>query len=134
MLSFNRRFVAAVATLAAVTGIVAIASSMLGGPLPGTLPLFPRDNWWNLDISAAPVDPASASYIAFINNGSTRTFHPDFGGDATPGGVATYGFPYLVVDGTLTKRTVQFAYAGESDGVDHGTIRAYPSTRFRTKR
>ena len=31
---------------------------------------FPRDNWWNLDISAAPVDPASASYISFI--GRTR--------------------------------------------------------------
>ena len=28
-----------------------------GGPLPS--PLFPPDNWWNLDISAAPVDPNS---------------------------------------------------------------------------
>ena len=126
MIPFNRRFVAAAATLAAITGIVAVASSTLGGPLPGPLPLFPRDNWWNLDISAAPVDPASASYIAFINNGSTRTFHPDFGGDATPGGVAIYGFPYLVVDGTLTKRTVQFSYADESDGVNHVTNQSVP--------
>jgi hypothetical protein len=29
------------------------------GALPGPLPLFPADNWWNLDISAAPVDPRS---------------------------------------------------------------------------
>ena len=29
-----------------------------GGTLPGPLPLFPAANWWNLDISAAPVDPA----------------------------------------------------------------------------
>jgi hypothetical protein len=118
--------VAAVAAVAAITGIVAIASSTLGGSLPGPLPLFPRDNWWNLDISAAPVDPASAAYIAFINNGSTRSLHPDFGGDATPGGVDIYGFPYLVVDSTLTKRAVQFSYAGESDGVDHATNRSYP--------
>ena len=99
---------------------------MLGGLLPGPLPLFPRDNWWNLDISAAPVDPASASYIAFINNGSTRSLHPDFGGDAAPGGVEIYGFPYLVVDGTLTKRAVQFSYSDESDGVNHVTNQSYP--------
>ena len=112
--------------LAAITGIIAAASSMLGGPLPGPLPLFPRDNWWNLDISGAPVDPASASYITFINNGSTRSLHPDFGGDATPGSVEIYGFPYMVVDGTLTKRAVQFSYSDESDGVDHVTNRSYP--------
>ena len=27
---------------------------VLGGALPGPLPLFPADNWWNTDISAAP--------------------------------------------------------------------------------
>jgi len=120
------RFVAAVAAAAAIAGIVVVASSTLGGPLPGPLPLFPRDNWWNLDISAAPVDPGSAAYIAFVNNGSTRALHPDFGGDATPGGVDIYGFPYLVVDSTLTKRAVQFTYADESDGVDHATNQSIP--------
>src|SRR5215468_11156877 len=50
-----------------------------GGALPGPLPLFPPDNWWNLDISGAPVDPTSTNFIAFI--GATRTLHPDFGGD-----------------------------------------------------
>jgi hypothetical protein len=120
------RFVAAVAAAAAIAGIVVVASSTLGGPLPGPLPLFPRDNWWNLDISAAPVDPGSTAYIAFVNNGSTRALHPDFGGDATPGGVDIYGFPYLVVDSTLTKRAVQFTYADESDGVDHATNQSIP--------
>ena len=33
------------------------------GPLPQ---LFPASNWWNLDVSAAPVDPGSAGYISFI--------------------------------------------------------------------
>ncbi|HET8564795.1 MAG TPA: hypothetical protein VFM35_13050, partial [Candidatus Binatia bacterium] len=41
------------------------------GPLPQPLPLFPSDNWWNLDISSWPVDPNSSSYLAFINNGGT---------------------------------------------------------------
>ena len=52
--------------------------------------------------------------------------HPDFGGDVTPGSVQVYGFPYLVVDGTLAKRAVQFVYAGESDGVDHTTNTSVP--------
>ena len=36
--------------------------------------LFPPTNWWNQDISAAPVDPNSIAYIAFI--GATRGLHP----------------------------------------------------------
>jgi hypothetical protein len=124
--SFSHRVAAVVAAIAAATGIVAGASSTLGGPLPGPLPIFPRDNWWNIDISAAPVDAASAGYIAFINNGSTRTLHPDFGGDVTPGGVDIYGFPYASVDSTVAKRTVQFSYSDESDGVDHTTNQSYP--------
>jgi hypothetical protein len=109
----------------ALNAIVAAASS-LGGPLPGPLPLFPADNWWNLDISSAPTDPASASYIAFINNGSVRTMHPDFGGDVSPGSVQNYGFPYVVVDGTTPKRTVIFEYSDESDGVNHATGASFP--------
>jgi hypothetical protein len=100
------------------------AASIQGGPLPPPLPLFPPDNWWNLDISTAPVDPASASYISFI--GTTRAMHPDFGGDVSPGSAQVYGFPYAVVDGSLTKRAVQFQYADESDGVDHSTNTSVP--------
>ena len=35
---------------------------------PRSLParLFPADNWWNLNISKAPVDPKSANYIAAL--------------------------------------------------------------------
>jgi hypothetical protein len=56
------------------------------GALPGPLPLFPADNWWNTDISAAPVDANSTSFIGFI--GGTRKLHPDFGGEASPGCVS----------------------------------------------
>ena len=68
--------------------------SVRSGILPPS-PLFPVDNWWNLDISSWPVDPNSNSYIAFINNGGTRRLHPDFGGNAgTAQNLnAIYGFP-----------------------------------------
>jgi hypothetical protein len=110
-------------TLFSIVGAGAwlVAASAIGGALP---PLFPPDNWWNLDISAAPVDPSSASYISFV--GATRRMHPDFGGDVSPGSVQTYGFPYAVVDGSLTKRAVQFQYADESDGVNHTTGASIP--------
>jgi len=105
---------------------ISVVAATLNGALPGPLPLFPRDNWWNVDVSAAPIDPSSASYIAFINNGSTRKLHPDFGGEASPGSVQIYGFPYVVVDGTQPKRTVQFDYSDESDGVNHTTDQSFP--------
>lgn len=85
-----------------------------GAPLRGAAPLFPADHWWNADVSAAPVDPASAAYIAFI--GANRRLHPDFGGTAAPGSTEIYGIPYAVVDGTQPKVAVTFDYADESDG------------------
>ena len=121
--SIRSRFAAIVIVLLSAV-IVLVAASIQGGALPPPLPLFPADNWWNLDISAAPVDPGSAAFINFI--GGTKGMHPDFGGDVSPGSVQVYGFPYAVVDGTLTKLPVQFQYADESDGVDHTTGASVP--------
>src|SRR5215470_8596991 len=64
---------------------------VLGGALPGPLPLFPPDNWWNVDISAAPVDPGSAGFITFV--GASTPLHPDLGGDSSPA-PAIYGMVY----------------------------------------
>jgi hypothetical protein len=97
-----------------------------GAPPPQPLPLFPADNWWNTDVSNAPVDTNSASYIAFINNGGTRRLHPDFGGEASPGSVDIYGMPYAIVDGTQPKQAVTFDYWDESDGVDYSTGKGKP--------
>jgi len=97
-----------------------------GAAVPGPLPIFPPDNWWNLDISPAPVDPNSASYIAFINNGGTRRLHPDFGGEASPGSVDVYGMPYAIVNGSQPKQPVTFQYWDESDGVDPATGQGLP--------
>ncbi len=97
-----------------------------GGALPGPFPLLPPDNWWNLDVSQAPVDARSAQFIAFINNGGTRRLHPDFGGYESPGSVGIYGFPYVVVSGSQPRRAVSFYYGDESDGVNHATGQSYP--------
>jgi hypothetical protein len=97
-----------------------------GAVPPGPLPVFPADNWWNADISTAPVDSNSSSYIAFINNGGTRRLHPDFGGEASPGSVDIYGMPYAIVDGNQPKQAVTFQYWDESDGVDYSTHQGVP--------
>ena len=93
---------------------------------PPSSPVFPADNWWHVDISTAPVDPASSSFIAFVNNGGTRKLHPDFGGEASPGSVDIYGMPYAIVDGTQPKQAVTFDYWDESDGVDPSTGQGVP--------
>jgi hypothetical protein len=103
---------------------VTLAAAERNTPLPSQL--FPADNWWNEDISAAPVDPRSPHFIAFINNGGTRRLHPDFGGYESPGSTTIYGFPYVVIGADQPKRAVSFYYADESDGVDRGTGRSYP--------
>ncbi len=77
--------------------------------------VFPVNNWWNLDISGAPVDTRSAQLIAWIsgrtggNTTATRRLHPDFG-------PPPYGIPYVVVDGTQPRVSVTFvSYGSESD-------------------
>jgi hypothetical protein len=75
----------------------------------GSCEIFPGDNWWNVDISGAPVDPNSDGYVGFIDdNGGDGPLHADFDsiGD---------GIPYQLVDGSVTKQTVSFNYADESD-------------------
>lgn len=121
--SLNRQFWVVLASgLTAAAIVVGVAASTAGGTIPG--PLFPNDNWWNIDISAAPVDSASATYISFI--GSARQAHPDFGGDVSPGSIQIYGFPYILADSSVTPRAVEFQYADESDGVDHTNGQSVP--------
>ena len=116
------------ATFLSSSAVPALAmNATQGGGLPQPLPLFPPDNWWNLDVSNWPVDSNSANYIAFINNGGTRKLHPDFGGDAGSGN-AIYGMPYAVVTNVAggDLKTVQFQYSSESDGVNHTTNTSLP--------
>lgn len=110
--------------LVLLLSVPAAGAATLNGPMPAPLPLFPADNWWNADVTNAPIDPNSAAFIGFI--GPTRGMHPDLGGDVTPGSDQQYGFSYAVVDGTQAKVAVQFLYSDESDGVDHATNTSFP--------
>lgn len=95
---------------------VLLFAATVGGSLPAPLPLFPLDNWWNTDISSAPVDPKSASFIGFI--GASRGMHPDFGDDSGDSSAPIYGIPYVVVDGGQAKVNVTFVES--DDESDHG--------------
>ena len=110
--------------VAASLGAAPAPAATLGGPVPPPLPLFPTSNWWNLDVSSAPLDANSAAYITFLGAGGVTGAHPDFGGDAGP--VAIYGFPYGTVSGGQAKKAVTFQYWDESDGVDYSTHAGLP--------
>ncbi|HEX2253754.1 MAG TPA: hypothetical protein VHQ65_10855 [Thermoanaerobaculia bacterium] len=100
----------------------AAGQALPGGPLPA--PLLPADNWWNLDVSRAPVDPASDALLDFV--GRDRRFHPDFGGDA-PDFPEIYGIPYVSVPGDQPLVPVTFVEFGdESDAGAPGRPPGYP--------
>ena len=82
---------------------------------PANAPSAGDQSAWNQDVSAAPLDPNSAGYIAYILGHGGDFVHPDFGSPRE------YGFPYSVT-GKKQKRTkVNFtAYGDESD---HGPYR-----------
>ncbi len=99
------------------------------GPLPQPLPLFPADNWWNVDISAAPVDPGSASYITWIRNGRDLRLRQDWGASANDPSdpTAMWGMPYVSVPGTQPLVPVTWvAYGDESDDGAPGRPPGYP--------
>ncbi len=100
------------------------AQTVRNGELPAPLPLFPVTNLWNTDISAAPVDPKNASFIAFI--GATRGMHPDFGGDSGDPSAPIYGMPFIVVSGSQALLPVTFDYDDESDYGAPGRPLGYP--------
>src|SRR6202022_1508307 len=84
-----------------------------------------RSQYWNVDVSGAPLDPRSSNFISFIAQSNER-LHADLGPEVSPGSTEIYGFPYLVVNGSQPKRKVRFEYPNESDGVDHSTRESHP--------
>jgi hypothetical protein len=87
--------------------------------------LFPSDNWWNQDVSHAPLDNQSNAFIDYI--GRTRTLHPDFG-------PPPYGIPFVGVGGAQARVPVTFVdYGSESDAGFRGE-NGYPiPTEARTQ-
>jgi hypothetical protein len=109
---FETRPTSSIALLAAVlAGVAATAeppAPTINEALTGR-PVFPANNWWNLDVSTAPVDASSAAFIDFVSGRSpttpaaTRRLHPDFGPHP-------YGIPYLVVPGSQPRVPVTFSH------------------------
>jgi hypothetical protein len=104
------------------------SAQTVGGPLPQPLPLLPRDNWWNVNISNAPVDSNSASFISWI--GGNTPLHPDLGGDVDPSDPSNpniYGFPFISVPGTQPLVPVTFVLSpDQSDTGAPGHGAGYP--------
>ncbi len=106
----------------------ASAQVVRGGALPAPLPIHPSNHWWNVDITAAPVDTNSASFITFI--GATTGAWPDFGGDADPGNPndpEIYGMVWITVPGSQPRVPVFFSpYGSQSDPGWPGLPSGYP--------
>jgi len=125
VVSVRTACIASILTAAVVVSLSAALPPSLDGTLGGRQ-LFPASNWWNLDISHAPIDPNSSAYISFVSGRSpshptaTRQVHPDFG-------PSPYGIPYVVVSGDqpLVMPTWT-AYGDESDNGAPGRPAGYP--------
>lgn len=123
----RRLLIVAIALSAICINGFAQSGVQRGGPLPPPSPLFPPDNWWNIDISRAPVDPRSDSFLLGI--GRNRSLVPNFGGDikkAKAPDQLIYGIPYIVVPGNQPLEIVSFQDVQRSDDGAPGRPPGYP--------
>lgn len=88
--------------------------------------VLPANNWWNVDVSQAPVDPSSDAFIDWISGrtpedpSATRQMHPDFG-------PPPYGIPYVTVGANQPLVPVTFVlYGSQSDAGAPGRPAGYP--------
>ena len=88
----------------------------LNDDLDGRRP-FPSDNWWNVEITGAPIDAQSDAFIDFI--GRSRTLHPDFG-------PPPFGIPYVGVGGSQPRTPVTFVDFGDESDSGFGSEAGYP--------
>ncbi len=109
----------------ATATLLAAAPPVLNESLIGRQ-VFPQANWWNSDVSGAPVDARSAALIDFIsgrtptNQTAVRRLHPDFG-------PPPYGIPYVVVSGDQARVPLAFVAYGNESEAEHPDCRAIPS-------
>jgi hypothetical protein len=85
----------------------------------GTL-YTPADNWWNLDVTNAPLDTASVAIIAAVKS------YDSTGGRLQPDFTPSYGIPYAVIDASTPLVPVTFSNAAESDRGAPGAPVGYP--------
>jgi len=92
----------------AARGAITVTSAATGGPPQiGGCEVFPASSPWNRDVSAAPADPRSATYVAQAGG---RNVHLDLGTTE-----AFYGIPYTVVPRDQPLLPLRFG----TDGIDY---------------
>jgi len=93
------------------------ASVMLSPDLTQFPTLYLRpDNWWNLDVSQAPLDPENDRLVMWLDSQESSVGRGVPHADFSP----KFGIPYIVVPGTQPKVDVDFtAYPDESDKVGY---------------
>jgi hypothetical protein len=96
---------AASSTAVSSTAASSTAASSTVAPREYSCPVFPASNPLNQNISHAPVDPNSGSYIASI--GASVHLHADFGSNPS------YGIPYAVVGPHQRRVPIRFSEFGE---------------------
>jgi hypothetical protein len=119
--------------LAVASFVPALSIAQPPNPPPNmpASPLFPADNWWNLDVSGVTADVTQTTkFHAFV--GAGRPLHPDFGGDVDPDDPTNpeiYGMVYFTVPGSQPRVPVFFPdpdYDSESDHGWPGLPSGYP--------
>ena len=104
--------------------VLVAAPPVINEPLTGRQ-VFPASNWWNQDVSHAPVDSRSAQLIGWIsgrtaaNPTAIRRLHPDFG-------PPPYGFPYIVVAGDQPRVPLTFVDYGDESDLGAPGLPGYP--------
>jgi hypothetical protein len=87
----------------------------LNGPV-----YLPADNWWNLDVRAAPLDPNSSAIITTLKSSlyENQNVFADLGTE--------YGIPYVVVGSETPLVPVVISNSAESDKGYPGGASGYP--------
>lgn len=118
MTARRRPVLTLLASLVAVSAVVACVPASTGGPGagPGTspsaaCPMFPADHVWHAEVRGLPAHPRSAQWKASI--GGSDPLKADFGSGQWAGG--PIGIPYDVVRAGQPRVPVGFQYASESD-------------------
>ncbi len=122
-MSLSQRRIATAALVAfacglALLGAVPASGTSDGGatvarPVAGC-PVFPKNNYWNADISELPRHARSDAWLRHMSPRSK--LHPDFG-RAFGAQPVPYGIPVTVVGGGHRRVNVAFTYGRESDKV-----------------
>jgi hypothetical protein len=98
---------------AAGSDATAAASPPLGLPPLSERSVFPPDNFWNRDISTAPLDPMGPKWLESM--GLDKPLKADWSAPDLTAGKPGYGIPYQYVPGNARKVPVEFHWSAESD-------------------